>query len=296
MVMKGQDMDSISPTGEVHAAAAIFPMLPEDELADLAADIKANGLIHPIVIDADGALVDGRNRIAACQIAGVEPQFTSLNGHDPVAYILSANINRRNLTKSQRAMAVAKLLETNNSRQQDAADQAGVNRTRVAQANTVLKYAPELAEAVLAGTQPLDAAYEQAKQRKEEQSSRTDLQERLERALTELRVNAPDLADLVDEERMPLRDALTLWKQRKKEEDDSRKFTSTKFVDTIIMLNAVMMLVPERVVRDWYPGSNPRAQGDAYYAQLFSGEGLRELCARLTQIADMLDEEGVILT
>ncbi len=72
-------------------------------------------------------------------------------------------------------MAVAKLLVSNNSRQQDAADHAGVHRTRVAQANTVLKHAPELAEAVLAGTEQLDAAYVYAKQRKEEQASRAPL-------------------------------------------------------------------------------------------------------------------------
>jgi hypothetical protein len=40
-------------------------------------------------------------------LVGVEPQTVELNGQDPAAYILSANINRRHMTKSQRAMAVA---------------------------------------------------------------------------------------------------------------------------------------------------------------------------------------------
>ena len=40
-----------------------------------AADIKANGLVHPIMLDVDGKiLVDGRNRLKACEIAGVEPE------------------------------------------------------------------------------------------------------------------------------------------------------------------------------------------------------------------------------
>ena len=55
------------------------------------------------------ALIDGRNRLAACRMAGVEPLYASLNGHDPVAYILSANVARRNLTKGQRARAVARI-------------------------------------------------------------------------------------------------------------------------------------------------------------------------------------------
>jgi hypothetical protein len=37
----------------------------------------------------------------------VKPEFTTLNGHDPVAFILPSNIARRYMTKGQQAMAVA---------------------------------------------------------------------------------------------------------------------------------------------------------------------------------------------
>jgi ParB-like chromosome segregation protein Spo0J len=60
-------------TRPVHPIADLFPMMTDEELADLAADIKANGLLHPIVVDKEGALIDGRNRARACEIAGVEP-------------------------------------------------------------------------------------------------------------------------------------------------------------------------------------------------------------------------------
>jgi len=49
---------------------------------------------------------------------------------------------------------------------------SGVSHDRIHRADTVLQYAPELAGAVLAGTGPLDAAYAEARQRKEEQASR----------------------------------------------------------------------------------------------------------------------------
>ena len=52
-------------------------------------------------------LIDGRNQRAACKIAGVEPTTRELEGEDPTAFVLSANIHRRHITKGQRAMAVA---------------------------------------------------------------------------------------------------------------------------------------------------------------------------------------------
>jgi ParB-like chromosome segregation protein Spo0J len=60
-------------THPVHPIADLFPMMTDEELANLAADIKANGLIHPVVLDKNGVLLDGRNRDRACQIAGIEP-------------------------------------------------------------------------------------------------------------------------------------------------------------------------------------------------------------------------------
>ena len=60
------------------------------------------------MLDAEGTLVDGRNRRAACRLAGVEPRSTTLpDGADPVAYVLSANVARRHLSPGQRAMAIA---------------------------------------------------------------------------------------------------------------------------------------------------------------------------------------------
>ena len=45
----------------------------------------------------------------ACKLAGVMPEVRHLNGEDPTAYVLSANVHRRDLTAGQRAMAVAML-------------------------------------------------------------------------------------------------------------------------------------------------------------------------------------------
>jgi len=73
-------------------------------LAALMRDIKANGLQEPIVLW-EGKILDGRNRLRACQKAGVEPRFRELKECDsPTATVLSSNLYRRQLSVSQRAM------------------------------------------------------------------------------------------------------------------------------------------------------------------------------------------------
>lgn len=96
-------------SGEVHPFAAAFPMLPDDELDELAADIAANGQLHPILISPGGVLLDGRNRLEGCTRAGVQPKFETYEG-DPITLIVSANVNRRSLTTAQKAAARAKAL------------------------------------------------------------------------------------------------------------------------------------------------------------------------------------------
>jgi ParB-like chromosome segregation protein Spo0J len=68
-----------------------FAYVAREEL--LAADIKANGLLHPIVVDKEGALIDGRNRARAWEIAGVEPTIMVFDGDDPRAFIPAAAIH-----------------------------------------------------------------------------------------------------------------------------------------------------------------------------------------------------------
>ena len=65
-----------------HPAAEMFPLLGDDELRELADDIAAHGLREPIVVQG-GTLIDGRNRLRACVMAGVEPTTVELpNGRE----------------------------------------------------------------------------------------------------------------------------------------------------------------------------------------------------------------------
>jgi hypothetical protein len=94
----------------IHPAALLFPEMPADELRELAADIKKRGLLHPIQL-LDGAILDGRNRLKGCQLAGVKPSFAAVpNTIDPFDFVLSCNVHRRHLTPAQRREVVAAVL------------------------------------------------------------------------------------------------------------------------------------------------------------------------------------------
>src|ERR1700761_2571032 len=86
---------------EVHPLADLFPMMEPDDLAALADDIRANGLQQPVVIDRIGRLIDGRNRLAACEKAGVEPEWRLIVEADAEAFIWGANVKRRQMNKGQ---------------------------------------------------------------------------------------------------------------------------------------------------------------------------------------------------
>jgi hypothetical protein len=93
---------------KLHPACAAWPPLPDQDLKALAADIKANGLNHAIVLTTDGLLLSGRERWDACAIAGVKPRTVTYSGNDADAFVLSENKHRRHLDRSQMAMVVAK--------------------------------------------------------------------------------------------------------------------------------------------------------------------------------------------
>lgn len=94
---------------EIHPAAEIFPLMSGEEFDSLAADIQKHGLREPIVLF-EGKVLDGRNRLRACQQLGVEPAFVEwANGEDPRTYVVSKNLHRRHLSESQRAMIAGKM-------------------------------------------------------------------------------------------------------------------------------------------------------------------------------------------
>lgn len=98
-----------------------------------------------------GRILDGRNRFAACELAGIVPNYEAYEGDDPAGYVLATNINRRHLSKGQKAMIAAKVRSVSEQSVRSIAEQSGVTPTRIGIASTVLQHAPDLADAVAAG-------------------------------------------------------------------------------------------------------------------------------------------------
>ena len=79
------------------------------------------------------------------------PTTRGLNGEDPTAFVLSANIHRRHMTKGQRAMAVAmiypeaeKTAPGKKSKDTVLFAAKSVSGAGVSKARTVIEHAPEL--------------------------------------------------------------------------------------------------------------------------------------------------------
>ena len=91
-----------------HPIADVWPMMDEAKIAELADDIRKNGQLIPVWLY-EGKILDGRNRWAACKIAGVEPKTKEYTGDEPTAFAVSLNDRRRHMNKGSLAAVAAEL-------------------------------------------------------------------------------------------------------------------------------------------------------------------------------------------
>ena len=119
-----QDRPSDTPiaTGEahilnryqIHPAADLFPMMSHEALQQMADDIALSGLREPVWMY-EGKVLDGRNRLVACDLAGVEPTFRQWQPRNPsdspTRFVWSINGPRRHLSTSQRAAIAVRMAE-----------------------------------------------------------------------------------------------------------------------------------------------------------------------------------------
>lgn len=177
----------------VHPFADEFPYISDEETLELAQDIEANGLHHPVVLY-QNEILDGRNRLRALAKTNLTVvPVEEYTGDDPIGYIVSLNLARRHLTTGQRAaLAVAALpyyeelaearrlanLRQNQSAQSDSvnshgrsdelvAEKFGVGQQAVARAKSISLNAEDLYEQIKQGTRSINDAYNELKRRQD---------------------------------------------------------------------------------------------------------------------------------
>lgn len=192
------------------------------------------GCFHPVVLDREGQVIDGRSRLKACEIAGIEASFTTYEGDDPDGYVLSVNIHRRNLTKGQIAMITAKACSLSEQAgrspgehsSRSLSERLGISLGTVGKANVVLLHAPDLVDPVISGATSLNEAYTVAQENKAKANS-------AEAQLARLREEDPELADRVTEGTLTLAGA---WAERTErvEEDKRQRRVATRLLDEVV--------------------------------------------------------------
>lgn len=144
---------------DTHPAADTLPLMEGADLAGLVDDIKVNGLRDEIVMfrtPTSDLILDGRNRYRACLVAKVKPRFRYYNDEaegDPVAFVVSANLARRDLDAWDRASSAQRLValikKLGKSRARAGPNLPGVSSETAEMAATVLADGvPELTEAL----------------------------------------------------------------------------------------------------------------------------------------------------
>lgn len=94
-------------------ACDIFPLIDGDEFEALKRDIEEHGQREPIIY-VDGEIIDGRNRLRACQELGIEPKIrdlTAAEAGDTFALVMSLNFHRRHLKPHEKGKALAAFME-----------------------------------------------------------------------------------------------------------------------------------------------------------------------------------------
>ena len=129
-----------------------------DALQELANSIKEKGILQPILVEKTGdkyQIVAGERRYRAALLAHLAkvPIITgSFSKQEKLEIALIENIQRKDLTPIEEALAYEALMQNSNLNQDELAKKVGKNRSTIANALRLLKLNDEMKEAVSRGT------------------------------------------------------------------------------------------------------------------------------------------------
>jgi len=167
-------MERTTWTPSLHPAADLFPLMGAAEFGALKADIAAHGVREAVWVYR-GQLLDGRHRARACDELGLTCPTREYEGADPLAFVISLNLQRRHLSESQRAMIAERLATMPSHRpgksadlptsQPEAAELLNVSERLLRDARAVRKADPEKAAEVERGEKTVTQAKREIKER-----------------------------------------------------------------------------------------------------------------------------------
>ncbi len=145
----------------INKFANLIPDMNAVEYKELKNSIFTNGQHIPIVLH-QGEILDGRHRYRACMELGIEPLFEDRDDVDPFQFTI-AMITRRNLTASQRAMAVAEMYSVMGLLKRKAEDSYKENVGRPKQSFPISETISNQGEIPIPKTEPIHTHVEAAK-------------------------------------------------------------------------------------------------------------------------------------
>ena len=122
----------------------------EEALRDLAASIKEQGIVQPLIVRAQNGgfeLIAGERRWRAAQMAGLAEVPVIVRIADDKAVLelaLIENLQRENLNPLEEALGFSQLIEQFKLTQEEAATKVGKSRAVVANSLRLLKLAPDV--------------------------------------------------------------------------------------------------------------------------------------------------------
>ncbi len=128
-----------------------------DALAELAASIRASGVIQPIVVRRAGEgyeLIAGERRLRAARLAGLKRipvHIRDVSAASQAEMALVENIQRQDLNAIERAHGYQAILQTIGLTQHELADKLGEQRSSIANHLRLLELCPDAQDLIVAG-------------------------------------------------------------------------------------------------------------------------------------------------
>jgi hypothetical protein len=139
----------------------LLPPLSEEEHAALVADIQANGILVPVIVDQHEAVIDGHHRQQIADELGIEcPKVVREFSSDDERYefALGLNLKRRHLSREQ----MRQLIAGECARTPDASDREIARRLGVSHRTVATVRRPEVDNLSTEEEEPPRVTYEEA--------------------------------------------------------------------------------------------------------------------------------------